>query len=134
LAGDKHNVGIVRNLMERLQVDGFSTDISTLGGQDDYVDGKNLGEKLRNFPKDLGGMATGGHHGTDIPDAFTGGYDEVYQVINKSPKSHSFTVAFAAFNDTGTASLVHFGAPDIKQGFGGASVYQTYYWTVEVHS
>jgi hypothetical protein len=44
-----------------------------------------------------------------------------------------FTVAFAAFNDTGAASLIHFGMPDIKQGYGGASVYQTYYWTVEVH-
>jgi hypothetical protein len=111
----------------------FRTDISTLGKQDDYVDGKNLGEKLLNLPKDLTGMATNGHHGTAIPDAFTGGYDEVYQVINKSPKTRSFTVAFAAFNDTGTASLYHFGAPDIKQGFGGASVYQTYYWTLEVH-
>ncbi|MCX3058345.1 RHS repeat domain-containing protein [Streptomyces beihaiensis] len=131
LAGDKHNVAILQGLMKQIEADGFSTDISALGKQDDYVDGKNLGEKIVNLPKDLTGMATNGHHGTGVPDAFTGGYDEVYQVINVSPKKRSFTVAFAAFNDTGTASLTHL-FPDTKQGFGGASVYQTYYWTMEV--
>ncbi|MGW0878331.1 RHS repeat-associated core domain-containing protein [Streptomyces sp. NPDC002671] len=133
LATDKHNMGIIRRLKEKLEADDFSADINALGGQDDYVDGKNLGEKLGNFPKDMLGMATNGHHGTETPDAFTGGYDVVYQVVNENRSSRSFTVAFAAFNDTGTASLIHFGMPDVKQGYGGASVYQTYYWTMEVH-
>ncbi|WEO92653.1 hypothetical protein A6P39_000055 [Streptomyces sp. FXJ1.172] len=82
-------------------------------------------------------MATGGRVGTTLPDAFTGGYDVVYQVINENRSSRSFTVAFAAFNDAGRASLLHIPnwAPwggDVKQGYGGASVYQTYYWTMEV--
>jgi hypothetical protein len=76
-------------------------------------------------------MATNGRSGREIPDAFTGSYSEVYQVINKSKES--YTVAFAAFNDTGFASLYHVPfIKDVKQGYSGASIYQEYYWTIQV--
>ncbi|MFF6960147.1 RHS repeat-associated core domain-containing protein [Streptomyces sp. NPDC008317] len=132
LAFNGHSLQIIKNLARAVSDADFGADIDALGGQDDYVDGKNLGEKMKNLPKDLSGMATRGRVGTKVPEAFTGGYDLVYQVINQNKKDHSMTVAFAAFNDTGTASAFHFGVPDIKQGYGGASVYQEYYWSVTV--
>jgi RHS repeat-associated protein len=101
--------------------------LSELGGKHDYVDGKGLG-KAWQFVKDVLGMATNGLNGSPIPDAFFGSYNLVYQVLSVNKSSHSITVAFAAYNDTGTASLTH-ATPDVPRGNPLASVHQRYFWT-----
>ncbi|MDH6117296.1 RHS repeat-associated protein [Kitasatospora sp. GAS204A] len=131
IAASEHSQEILSNLAAQIRAGGYAVPLSELGGQNDYVDGANLPEKLKNFPKDMLGMGTDGKHGTPTPEAFLGGYDVVYQVINESPKTRSFTVAFAAYNDTGIASLTH-ALPNTTSG-AGASVRQEFYWAGALH-
>ncbi|MFF7156649.1 hypothetical protein [Streptomyces sp. NPDC008139] len=79
LAFNGRSLQIIKNLARAVSDADFGADVDALGGQDGYVDGKNLGEKMKNLPKDLSGMATRGRVGTKVPEAFTGGYDLVYQ-------------------------------------------------------
>ncbi|MFD5435128.1 RHS repeat-associated core domain-containing protein [Kitasatospora sp. NPDC127067] len=134
IAKDHHSQEILDGLAAQIRNGNYQVPLSELGGQNDFVDGKDLGEKLtKALPKDLWGMATDGKGwaANPTPEAFLGGYDVVYQVINVSPKTHSFTVAFAAYNDTGFASLTHFTG---NTGTGpGASVRQEYYWVGTFH-
>ena len=84
--------------------------------------------------KDLLGMATDGKHGTRTPEAFLGSYDQIHQVVNINKRKRQYTVAFAAFNETGIQSLTHLphAFTDWRQGVNGGNYRQMYYWTMTV--
>ncbi|MFG3003622.1 RHS repeat-associated core domain-containing protein [Streptomyces calvus] len=130
LATGPHNTRLLQQIRERIVDADYDIAAGKLGGDAAYVDGQGMG-KLAEFPKDILGMLTDGRQGKGTPDAFLGSFNEVYQVLNVDKKNRQFTVGFAAFNNTGTASLTHL-LPDIGQGNQMASVHQTYYWTVTV--
>ncbi|SDO86648.1 RHS repeat-associated core domain-containing protein [Streptomyces sp. cf386] len=130
LATGPHNTRLLTEIQKRIADADYDISPSELGGNAAYVDGEGMG-KLAEFPKDVLGMLTDGRVGKGTPDAFLGSFNEVYQVLNVDKKNRQFTVGFAAFNNTGTASLTHF-LPDIGQGNQYASVHQTYYWTLTV--
>ncbi|WP_406169040.1 RHS repeat-associated core domain-containing protein [Streptomyces sp. NBC_00996] len=130
LATGPHNTELLEQIRKRITDADFDISAKELGGDAAYVDGTGLG-KLGEFPKDVLGMLTDGGRGKGTPDAFLGSFNEVYQVLNVDKKSRQFTVGFAAYNATGTASLTHF-LPDIGQGNQMATVHQTYYWTITV--
>ncbi|MFI9628750.1 RHS repeat-associated core domain-containing protein [Streptomyces sp. NPDC052042] len=125
LAGNKHSRDLLEGLQEKISGAGYDIDPSTLGGRSSYRDPKT------NFFKDLYGMYTDGKGGSGIPEAFMGSYDQVHQVINVDKRERSFTVAFAAYNETGLESLTHL-FPDIGQGKSMGTLHQAYYWTVTV--
>ncbi|MGW5276264.1 RHS repeat-associated core domain-containing protein [Streptomyces sp. NPDC004044] len=125
LAGNKHSRQVLSQLQKQIAAAGYDIDPSSLGGKSKYKDPKT------NFFKDIEGMLTGGESGSGVPEAFMGSYDQVHQVINVDKRNKSFTVAFAAYNETGTESLTHF-LPDIGQGRQMGTLHQTYYWTVTV--
>ncbi|MFI2313233.1 hypothetical protein AMK17_00930 [Streptomyces sp. CB00072] len=76
-------------------------------------------------------MYANGEKGSGIPEAFTRSYDQVHQFINVNKKEKTFTVAFAAYNETGVESLTHV-FPDIGQGKDMGTLHQSCYWTVTV--
>ena len=128
LATDPHNLSLLSAIESSVAKSGFTASPSSIGGQSDYLDAKG------NITKDLQGMGTNGKSGTQTPDAFLGSYDEVYQVININQRTRSMTVAFAAYNDTGMASLTHV-VPDMHNCSscgGGSSVMEEFYWTTTV--
>jgi len=140
LALDQNNKNLLSLLIGQIRAGGFNGDPSKLGGDYSHTDGNGILGKTAQLPKDLAGMLRGSVSNYDALDNFLGSYNEVYQVINISPKARTFTVAFAVSNDTGMASLMHVnmlsgGAlPDRDRPVGGgASVYEEFYWAVTVH-
>ncbi|MEU1705251.1 RHS repeat-associated core domain-containing protein [Streptomyces sp. NPDC005706] len=130
LATGPHNRELLKYLTRSVDAD-WDLPPSMLGGDASYSDPKT------NIFKDLWGMKTDGQGGTGTPDAFLGSYNEVFQVVNINKKKREFTVAVAAFNNTGTKSLFHL--PDWTgigmergQGHQMASVHQTYYYTMTI--
>ncbi|MEE1838587.1 hypothetical protein [Streptomyces sp. JV190] len=125
LAGNRHSLDILERLQKKISDAGYEIDPSLLGGRSSCSDPKS------NIFKDLRGMCTDGKKGSGIPEAFMGSYDQMHQVINVNKRDRSFTVAFAAYNETGVGSLTHF-LPEIGQGKSMGTLHQTYYWTVTV--
>ncbi|WP_455712373.1 RHS repeat-associated core domain-containing protein [Streptomyces halstedii] len=125
LAGNKHSRDLLDGIQREISDAGYDVDPSSIGGRSSYRDPKT------NFFKDLYGMYTDGKSGSGVPEAFMGSYDQVHQVINVNKREKSFTVAFAAYNETGVGSLTHF-LPEIGQGKQMGTLHQTYYWTVTV--
>ncbi|MEW1660341.1 hypothetical protein [Streptomyces sp. NPDC093707] len=132
LATGPFNGKLLQEVSRSVAETGYSVSPEKVGGSRPYVDGEGGWiQKLPNFTRDVMGMATDGAAGQGTPDAFLGSFNEVYQVLNVNKEKREFTVAFAAFNRTGTASLTHI-APDLPQGLPMASLDQTYYWVTTV--
>lgn len=106
IAVNQHNIQLLANLRKRI-VSGDFRSLNELGGTHGYDDGVGFKQKIVAFRKDMLGMISDGKAGNQTPEAFLGGYLEVYQVINVSPEDRTFTVGFAAYNNTGMASLLH---------------------------
>ncbi|MER7106706.1 RHS repeat-associated core domain-containing protein [Streptomyces sp. NPDC000229] len=130
LATGPHNQQVMKWLSQAIDAY-WDMPLAEVGGDASYRDPKT------NILKDIWGMKTDGQGGHGTPDAFMGSFNQVYQVVNINKKKREFTVAFAAFNNTGTKSLFHL--PDwtgigMERGQGKqmASVHQTYYWTMTV--
>lgn len=125
LAGNRHSLDILERLQKKISDAGYEIDPSLLGGRSSYSDPKS------NIFKDLRGMYTDGKKDSGMPEAFMGSCDQMHRVINVNKRDRSFTVAFAAYNETGVGSLTHF-LPEIGQGKSMGTLHQTYYWTVTV--
>ncbi|MGH4029285.1 RHS repeat-associated core domain-containing protein [Actinomycetota bacterium Odt1-20B] len=125
LASNKHNRKLLQSLSRKIEGSDFKVSPKELGGKASRRDPKT------NFLKDLAGMTTGGKWGSKIPDAWLGSWDEEYQVVNVDRRKRSFTVAFAAYNETGLESLTHV-FPDRAEGRQAGTLRQMYYWTVTV--
>ncbi|MEU2763393.1 hypothetical protein [Streptomyces sp. NPDC007094] len=125
MAGNKHSLELLQGIRRKISFSNYDIDPALLGGRSSYKD------PTTNFFKDLYGMYTNGEKGSGIPEAFMGSCDQVHQVINVNKKDKTFTVAFAAYNETGVESLTHV-FPDIGQGKGMGTLHQSYYWTVTV--
>ncbi|WP_159424694.1 RHS repeat-associated core domain-containing protein [Streptomyces sp. TLI_053] len=124
-AGLDDNVDIMWHVMMTMERDRYARP-DIMGGDGSYHD------SFFNIGKDLAGMMTGGRVGTEMPKAFFGSYDLVYQLIEGPGGPNSTTtVAFAATNDTSVSSLTHF-LPDAPQGQAGATVRQYYFWTATI--
>lgn len=77
-------------------------------------------------------MLTGGMKGFGMPEAYTGSHDQVHQVVKVDRRNRSFTVTFAAYNETGYESLAHV-LPDRANGWQQGTLRQFFYWTVTVN-
>ncbi|CAL9419905.1 RHS repeat-associated core domain-containing protein [Streptomyces sp. enrichment culture] len=125
LATNKHSLNVLAQLRQQIQAADYDIDPASMGGRSSYKDPKT------NFFNDITGMLTDGAKGSGVPEAFMGSYDQIHQVINVNKRERTFTVAFAAYNETGTESLTHV-VPDIGQGKQMGTLHQTYYWTMTV--
>ncbi|MDT9686072.1 hypothetical protein RND61_28965 [Streptomyces sp. TRM76323] len=125
LATNKHSLNVLAQLRQQIQAADYDIDPASMGGRSSYKDPRT------NFFNDITGMLTDGAKGSGVPEAFMGSYDQIHQVINVNKRERTFTVAFAAYNETGTESLTHV-VPDIGQGKQMGTLHQTYYWTMTV--
>ncbi|KQX50831.1 hypothetical protein ASE09_12415 [Streptomyces sp. Root66D1] len=131
LATGPHNREMLKYLFQVADAADWDLPPSMVGGDASHADPKT------NIAKDIWGMKTDGQGGNETPDAFLGSFNEVYQVVNVDKKKRQLTVAFAAFNNTGTKSMFHL--PDwtgigMERGQGKqlGSVHQTYFWTMTI--
>ncbi|MEU6403670.1 hypothetical protein [Streptomyces sp. NPDC046985] len=126
---DKNHQEIMTYLAGKVSAADFNAPMDALGGEGDYRDPKT------HFFSDMLGNMANGRHRTELPDKFTGSYGTECQVIAQSRDSHTFTVAFASYSDTGLVSLLHQPSliPDSPPGQPWASVTQGYVGAVVVH-